>query len=90
MKFKRTISKIAKIFLKIGIGSTGIGSIKGGVAITLANPFLGIPLIASGIVATASAVTSAVKDKDLKKLAPIVNTLACNVDKAENCRIENE
>jgi hypothetical protein len=89
-KLLEKFSKLTKFFIKVGIGTTGISTVKAGVILSAANPLVGLPVAAAGLVASASAVASAVKDKNLKALAPLINVMACNIDKAENCKIENE
>jgi hypothetical protein len=70
--------KLFKIFYKLGMTTA---------AVTAAtNP---ISAAIAGIGLAASALSSSVKDRNLGKLAPLINALAINIDKAENSDRKN-
>jgi hypothetical protein len=83
-KIFNVLKKGLKLLYKVGLGTAGVTSIKGGAALTLVNPILGAPAIVAGVVATGSAISSAVKDKDLGPLAEVVKWGSGNIDYADN------
>jgi Pyruvate/2-oxoacid:ferredoxin oxidoreductase gamma subunit len=76
--------KIFKLLVKIGLGASGGAGTAAGVAIAMSNPITGAIMGITGLVTAASSISSAIKDKKLGKIEPIVNLLACNIDEASN------
>lgn len=79
--------KFLKQGYKILLAASGAGAV--GVSVKYLGDPTGLALALTGGATIASAVSSAIKDKKLKKLMPLVNLIACNFDKAQNDPLTN-
>lgn len=70
--------KVLSFFYKLGMLTAG--------ATAVTNP---VSAIIAGVGVAAASISASVKDKNLKKLSPIVNVLALNIDKAKNDNFRN-
>jgi len=73
-KFIKGLKFTAKWAYKICIAAAGAAAV-------YSNPVSGG---IAGAVAISSAVSAAIKDRKIVKLMPLVNVIACNIDKAAN------
>lgn len=70
---KENATKVLSFFYKLGVVTAGVTA--------TVEP---VSAIITGVITAAAAISSSVKDKNLKALSPIINILALNIGKAKN------
>jgi len=79
--------KFLKTLYKVLLAASGAGA--AGISVKYLGDPEGLALAITGGATIASAVSSAVKDKNFKTLMSLVNLIACNFDKAKNDPVAN-